>query len=121
MEPLHLLFICSKNQWRSTTAEKIYREHPQIKTRSAGTSAKARHTVSTADIQWADLILVMERKHIQRLRASFPAAVKFKDLRVLEIEDRYRFMDPQLVIEIQSAVDPILTEALSNRTDFLEG
>lgn len=107
-QPLHLLFVCSKNQWRSPTAERVYGSHPLLRTRSAGTSSRARHPLSLGDIQWADLILVMERKHAQRVRADFPEAVHHKELHVLEIEDRYHYMDPELVEEIKAAVDPIL-------------
>ena len=56
---MNLLFICSRNQWRSPTAERVFRAYPNVQTRSAGTSPNARHTVSIRDIQWADKILVM--------------------------------------------------------------
>ena len=105
---IHLLFVCSRNQWRSPTAERIYDDHPLIETRSAGTASSARRKLSLADIQWADLILVMEREHAQRVRADFREAVQSKELHVLGIEDRYRYMDPELVAEIKAAVDPIL-------------
>ncbi|WP_440054531.1 hypothetical protein ACSLBF_17040 [Pseudoalteromonas sp. T1lg65] len=54
----HVLFICSRNQWRSPTAERVWRNHPGIEVRSAGTSAKAKRAVSKKDIVWADKILV---------------------------------------------------------------
>jgi hypothetical protein len=49
----NILFICSKNQWRSPTAETIWRKHPSLNVKSAGTSTKARRTVSSTDITWA--------------------------------------------------------------------
>jgi protein-tyrosine-phosphatase len=33
----NLLFICSRNQWRSPTAEAIWRRRPGFNVRSAGT------------------------------------------------------------------------------------
>jgi hypothetical protein len=42
-EKLKVLFICSRNQWRSPTAEQLWRRHPKVSTRSAGTSPNARH------------------------------------------------------------------------------
>jgi len=111
-KPIHVLFVCSRNQWRSPTGERIYRDHPRVNTRSAGTAVSARHPVTPADIQWADLILVMERKHHQRLRADFPEALRFREVRVLGIEDRHRFMAPELVAELRLAVDPILAEMI---------
>ena len=33
----HLLFLCSRNQWRSPTAEALFKHHPRYDARSAGT------------------------------------------------------------------------------------
>ena len=54
-------FACSRNQWRSPTAEQVWRRHPAVSVRSAGTSPNARRTVSTGDLRWADVVFVMER------------------------------------------------------------
>jgi hypothetical protein len=50
-ERLKVLFVCSRNQWRSPTAEQIWRKHPQLLVRSGGTSPNARHKVSVEDIR----------------------------------------------------------------------
>ncbi|MGB7345423.1 MAG: protein tyrosine phosphatase [Pirellulaceae bacterium] len=105
---MNILFVCSKNQWRSPTAEKVYERHAEINVRSGGTASSARHRVSLSDIQWADCICVMEQKHKQRLLADFSQALARKSLHVLDIPDEYKFMDPELVSLIQSAVDPLL-------------
>lgn len=111
---MHLLFICSKNRWRSPTAEAIYRQCPGLSVRSRGTSPKAVRHVSPKDLQWADHIFVMERKHAQRLRADHPAALHAKPLHVLSIPDHYRYMDPALVALLQSTIDPILATLKPN-------
>lgn len=108
---MNILFICSKNQWRSPTAEQIYRNHPDFNARSAGTSSSARHQVTPADLEWADIVIVMEDKHLSRLRADYPSHLKHKASRVLDIPDEYPYMDPGLIAEIQSAVDPIIEAA----------
>jgi predicted protein tyrosine phosphatase len=105
---INVLFICTKNQWRSPTAEKVYEKHPLISVRSAGTSTKARRHVSVADIEWAKVVFVMEHKHKQRIRADFPDLMKYKELHILDIPDEYKFMDPELIEMIEDAVDPIL-------------
>ena len=51
---MNILFICSYNKWRSPTAEQVWRKHPGLNVRSAGTSARARRAVSEADIVWAE-------------------------------------------------------------------
>jgi predicted protein tyrosine phosphatase len=101
------------NKWRSPTAEKIYKRTVSVSTRSAGTSTKARHTISINDIKWADIIIAMESKHKQRLIATFAQEIQHKELHVLEIEDNYTFMAPELVQELKQAIDPILIESTS--------
>jgi len=109
-ESLKILFVCSMNQWRSPTAEKVYADKPLVLTRSCGTNKKARKAVNRDDLKWADIVLVMEQKHKQRLMAEYPGEMRFKEVHVLDIPDNYKFMDPELVEEIASAVEPILTQ-----------
>jgi len=100
----NLLFICSRNQWRSPTAEQVWRKHPDINARSAGTSPKARKTVSSSDIRWADIIFVMEQKHKNRLKAEFTRMLDHKPLHVLDIPDEFKYMDEELVKELEISV-----------------
>ncbi|TWU39386.1 low molecular weight protein tyrosine phosphatase family protein [Novipirellula artificiosorum] len=106
----NVLFVCSKNQWRSPTAEAIYRNDDRISVRSRGTSRSAVQTIRASDIVWADAVLVMEVKHQQRILADFPGESKFKPLHVLDIPDDYQFMDNELVELIKSAAEMILDE-----------
>ncbi len=96
-ERLNVLFVCSRNQWRSPTAEQVWRRHPRVNARSAGTSASARRVVGADDLRWADVVLVMEDKHKSRLLADFRALLLQKPLHVLDIPDDYNYMDPDLV------------------------
>jgi len=105
---MNILFICSRNQWRSPTAERVWRNHPGVNVRSAGTSRNARRTVSEADIVWADLILVMEDRHKDRLKAQFRQHGRHMNLHVLDIPDDYRFMDPDLVETVRMKVAPFV-------------
>lgn len=104
----NLLFICSRNQWRSPTGEAIWRNSDDFNTRSAGTSPKARKTVGPADIRWADVIFVMEDKHKRKLKADFNRLLEYKPLYVLDIPDEYQFMDAELVEELQGKVQYFL-------------
>lgn len=107
-ERLEVLFVCSRNQWRSPTAEKVFARHPGIVSRSAGTSAKARRTLGARDLERADVVFVMEDKHAQRIRSSFPRLCAYLPVYVLDIPDEYRFMDPALVEILERAVPPLL-------------
>ncbi|NLD14765.1 MAG: phosphotyrosine protein phosphatase [Gammaproteobacteria bacterium] len=104
----NVLFICSRNQWRSPTAETVWRKHPDISVRSAGTSPNARKTVSPADIRWADVIVVMEQKHKNRLVAEFTRLLDHKPIHVLEIPDEYKYMDQELVEILKESVSGCL-------------
>jgi len=96
-ERLNVLFVCSLNRWRSPTAEQVWRRHPRVSARSAGTSSGARHPVSVADLAWADVVVVMEDKHRSRLLADHRALLAHKPVHVLDIPDEYKYMDPDLV------------------------
>ena len=107
----NLLFVCSRNQWRSPTGERVFSKDPRFHVRSAGTSPRANRSVSAKDIEWADVIFAMESKHRDRLRAAFPRAMQFKTVHVLDIEDDYGFMDDELVELFAQIVPPLLTAA----------
>ena len=112
MDRLRLLFICSRNQWRSPTAERVYGTRKGLDVRSAGVSRSARRRVTNADIEWADLIFVMEEEHKARLKQLFGGDLP-EHVFVLDIPDEYQFMEPGLVEMITSAVDPILASYLT--------
>ncbi len=107
-DSINLLFICSRNQWRSPTAEEIWRKRPGYQARSAGTSPKAKRTVSPADIRWANLIFVMEKKHRNRLVAQFTRMLDHKPIHILDIPDEYQYMDQELIEELEEKVSAIV-------------
>lgn len=105
---IRILFVCSRNQWRSPTAEAIYQNDPRIEARSAGTAASARRRVSESLLCWADLILVMEGQHKLRIQDQFRDIAHTLRIEVLDISDDYRFMDPELMALIRDSVEPRL-------------
>jgi len=107
-ERLNVLFVCSRNQWRSPTAETVWRRYPNLVVRSAGTSPNARRHVSDTDIRWAEVIFVMEEKHRSRLKAEYARALEHKPIYVLDIPDEYKYMDPELVEQLTQSVGEIL-------------
>lgn len=105
----NILFVCSRNQWRSPTAEQVWRKHPLLSVRSGGTSPNARHKVSVEDIRWADVILVMEEKHKSRLVAEFARLLEGKPVHVLDIADDYKYMDSELIEQLEQSVTALLS------------
>ena len=118
--PTKLLFVCSWNLMRSLTAEKIFSGIPGYEVRSAGTQPKARIVVNENYLRWADVILVMEKSHRKRLRRSFPGALDGKRPIVLRIPDKYQFMQPELIDELETRVarhlGPLRTAGASSQS-----
>ncbi|HSH93554.1 MAG TPA: phosphotyrosine protein phosphatase [Roseimicrobium sp.] len=102
--PTKLLFICSRNKIRSLTAEHIFGRIPGIEARSAGTQPEARIVVTEGQIGWADMIFVMEKSHLNKLRDRFPEAMQEKRVATLRIPDEYTYMQPELIDVLRAAV-----------------
>jgi predicted protein tyrosine phosphatase len=107
VDRMNVLFVCSRNRWRSPSAERVFGRVPDLHVRSAGTSRAARRTVTAGDLRWADVVMVMERHHKTRLRERFPE-LRSSTVVVLDIPDDYRFMDPELVARLEATVVPAL-------------
>lgn len=105
---MKVLFLCSRNHWRSPTAEAIYQNDPRVQVRSAGVSSAARTRVSEKFLRWADLVCVMEHWQKKRLREDFPDVVRDLQIEVLDIPDDYEFMDPGLIELIRERVEPLI-------------
>jgi predicted protein tyrosine phosphatase len=108
MHPTKLLFICSRNRLRSLTAEEIFGDLPGYQVRSAGTQPEARIVVTAGHIGWADVIFVMEKSHLARLRRKYPEALENKRVITLGIPDDYTFMQPELIDALHAGVTPHL-------------
>jgi predicted protein tyrosine phosphatase len=106
---LNLLFICSRNQWRSPTAEQIFNTG-LYHAKSAGTATSARIKVNEKLISWADLIFVMEKKHKEILLQKFNELVSYKTIIILDIQDEYSYMDEELISILQLSVQPYLEQ-----------
>ncbi len=106
--PVHLLFICSRNQWRSPTAETLYRNFPGYLARSAGTEPGSRQRVTEGLLGWADLIFVMEARHRDYLEEKFPEALAGRRVICLRIPDDYGYNDPDLIEMLKFSLSPHL-------------
>ncbi|KIA93868.1 protein tyrosine phosphatase [Pedobacter kyungheensis] len=105
---MNILFVCSRNKWRSATAETLYKNHPDHEVRSAGTASSARVKINAKHIVWADAIFVMEKKHKQILIERYPIETREKEIVILHIPDDYQYMDEELIEEIQSKMTAYL-------------
>lgn len=105
---LKLLFICSRNRQRSLTAETIFRNLPGVDVRSAGTEPSARIRVTAGQLGWADLIFVMEKRHMRRLEQKFGDSIAGKRIVCLHIADDYGYMNEELIVRLRGGVAPYI-------------
>jgi len=111
---MKILFVCSQNLLRSPTAEVIFSSSPGVETLSAGINDSAKTPISAELIVWADIVFVMEKSHRDRLKKKFRSELKAKRLVVLDIPDKYDYMDPELVRILTEKVPryvPIIKES----------
>lgn len=84
-----MLFVCSKNKWRSRTAETIFKDSAIHRVKSAGTDQGAKVKLTEKHLIWADLIFVMENKHRQIIEQKFQASFDVDKIIVLDIKEEY--------------------------------
>jgi predicted protein tyrosine phosphatase len=105
---MKILFICSRNRWRSPTAEAVFRDYEGLETDSAGLDSDAEVFLCSEVLEWADIVFVMEQTHRSKLSKQFQPWLKGKRVVCLNIPDKYRYMDPALIKILQRKVLPLL-------------
>ena len=103
-----LLFVCSENRLRSPTAETVFSEHEGVEAIGAGTNTDAETPVSGDLIEWADIILVMEKSHRNKISKKYKELLKDKRLVVLDIPDNYECMQPELIRLLKTKVPRVV-------------
>ena len=91
------LFVCGKARRRSPTAADLAARLPGVEADFAGLSADADAPLNGEQIEEADLIVVMERRLLARLRRRFAGTLKSKRVVALNVPDRFDYMEPALV------------------------
>jgi predicted protein tyrosine phosphatase len=103
----NILVVCGRNKRRSRTAEHIYRNDNRFNIRSAGLSPSSDRKISENDLNWADLVLVMETRQRTKL-AELYHHMELPDIEILHIEDDYEFMDEELVEMLSDRINDTL-------------
>ena len=102
------LFICSQNKLRSPTADQVFSTWPGVEADSAGLNSDAEQPLSAEQLEWADVVFVMERAHRNKLSKRFKPHLKGKRVVCLGIPDEYEFMQPELVQLLENRAGPFL-------------
>jgi predicted protein tyrosine phosphatase len=110
MENLKLLFVCGKNMLRSPTAEAIFAEYTGLELDSAGVDRDAETPLGIEAMQWADIVFVMEKTHLRKLRTKFKSDSCLRNKRIvsLDIPDNYEYMQPELIDLLTRKIIPLL-------------
>jgi predicted protein tyrosine phosphatase len=113
---MNALFVCSQNRLRSPTAERVFFGTPGVSVRSAGTERDADNPVSKDDLEWAEIVFVMEKRHREKLQTMFKGLSNVKRIVCLGIPDEYDFMQPELIKLLKQKVTPYLLSAINTAT-----
>ena len=96
-DKLKILFVCTVNRMRSATAHKIFESDPRFEVDSSGTSKSASTVLEPEHLEWADVVMVMEKSHRNFIRHKYPEYYDKKKIVCLNVPDDFDFMQPELI------------------------
>lgn len=111
----NILFVCSANKQRSKTADDYFSaKYSHLHFDSAGTNLKICHKEGTTPIteemvEWADVIYVMEKRH-KDLINKHTSDNYSKKIKVLNIPDRFKYYQKELIVILEDKLDEILSD-----------
>ncbi len=106
---MKVLFVCRANVARSPMAEAVFREiagHRDHTVRSAGIAPSATRRLTTREVAWADVLVVMEEAHLAVIQKRWPRHVA--KVTVLGIPDDYDPDEPDLRELIRDRIKSLL-------------
>ena len=109
-----VLFVCSKNQVRSLTAQQVYRSRPDLEVRSAGLKDYARAPLTSELMEWADLVFVFSPRQQRIVEARFRDVADNKRLVCLNVPDRFEYKSPELIQKLTGKLRPYLGAPAGN-------
>jgi predicted protein tyrosine phosphatase len=108
MAPRRVLFLCSRNRLRSPTAERVFGTWPNLEVDSAGLADDAATVLTAEQLDWAELIVVMEAAHRRRLQSRHRTRLRGKRIVCLDVPDNYSYMQPELIELLLRRAGPLL-------------
>ena len=104
------LFVCSAGILRSPTAALHFAKTKGWNTRAVGDNKEfALIPVSEALMRWADIVFVMTADQRFHLKTNFGESLNEKVF-VLNIEDDFAFMEPDLVKYLEASMEHLMSE-----------
>jgi predicted protein tyrosine phosphatase len=103
----NILVVCGRNKKRSRTAEYIFKNDLRFNIRSAGLSPKSDRKLSENDLNWADLVFVMENDQKLKIRDIYQL-IQLPKIEILDIPDDYEFMNEELIEMLNDKINESL-------------
>ena len=107
---MNVLFVCTENVARSRAAETLFRELQgrtgRHEVRSVGTASHAARRLTTRDLAWADVIAVMEPRHLDVIRRHWPHHAE--KAMVLDVGDLFLPDEAELRDALESKIRTLL-------------
>jgi predicted protein tyrosine phosphatase len=101
---MRTLFICNQNLHRSRTAEKLFRG--KFNTKSAG--LYNNKPVTEKQLEWADLVVVMEDFQREEIGKRFPKSYMKKRIISLNIPDTFHFNQQELKTILETRMKELI-------------
>ena len=109
------LFVCNQNKHRSKTAEHLFKS--TLQTKSAGLYNE--NPVTQKELEWADLILVMEDHQRTEIAKRFPSTYSKKHILSLNVPDMYSYNQPELITLLEEKMKEILKKRTTLANEFV--
>lgn len=103
-EDKRVLFVCSAGILRSATASRIYSR--KYNTRAAGSKSYALVPVTEELLLWAQEIVFMNAENLTDVKNKFDLLEFDAKIAVLDIEDKYEHMSPDLIKLLNERYEP---------------
>lgn len=94
-EKPNVLVVCGRNKRRSRTAEYIFKNDQRFNIRSVGLSARSEREIKVKDVDWSDIIFVMDDQQSSRVKSTYKS-LDIPLVEVLHIEDNYEYLNKDL-------------------------
>ncbi len=96
---MNYLFVCSQGRIRSRTAEILFIQKG-LQARSCGTDSSALVPINNQLLLDCDVIFCMEEEHAAIVKSFLHS--EGKPIYILNIQDKYKIMEPALISKIIS-------------------
>ena len=103
----NILVACGRNKRRSRTAEYLFKNDSRINIRSVGLSPKSERKMNENDVNWADIIFVMEDSQGARISGIYRSC-NLPPIEVLHIDDIYEYLDEELIHLLKDRINSTL-------------